>query len=154
MRRCQQAYPAAEIMRAKNLARSQDITRNTGADAQPAPLRDIGLNDPQHVITQHLLETCAARDIFAGRERQADAFAQALPFLPGPVGADRFFEPCETKLGKMRRDLQCTFRRPGLVSVRSQHAISDELVKRGQAGAVRRSSPSSCQPWPALFSGA
>ncbi len=36
----------------------------------------------------------------------------------------------------MRRDLQCTFRRPGLVSVRSQHAISDELVKRGQVSAV------------------
>jgi hypothetical protein len=109
---------------------------NIGADAQPAPLRDIGLNDPQHVITQRLLETCAARDIFAGRERQAGAFAQALPFLPGPVGADRFFEPCKTKLGKMRRDLQCTFRRPGLVSVRRQHAISDELVKRGQVSAV------------------
>ena len=106
MRRCQQTDAAAEIMRAERLAGLDDVARDAGADAQPAPFGDIGLNDPQHIAAERLLEAGAAGDVFAGRKRQSMPLRRRLPFLPRPVGADRLLQPGEIEFGELRRDLQ------------------------------------------------
>ena len=61
-----------------------------------------------------------------------------LPFLPRPIGTDRFFEPSEIEFAEMGCDLQRLRRRPGLVGVGGQHAIADQLAKRREIGAVGR----------------
>ena len=64
------------------------------------------------------------------------ATGSADHFPPRPVGPDRFFEPCKTEFFQLRCDFERAGGRPSLIGICGQHAVADELAKRGEIGAI------------------
>ena len=78
---------------------------------------------------------CIAGEVLAGRERNARALAQRLPFGPGPVRAQRLLEPADVERLERRSHVDRVVERPRLVGI--DHQVDVVAQRAAHRGDVR-----------------
>jgi len=136
MRGSEKPDAAAEKMRAIGALGSDHLTRDRKAAGDPAPLGRIRLKDGQDALGERGRKDVAACEVFTAGKRHRYPLAQAAPLAPGPVGAQRLFQPHQAELIEPGSFIERLTERETLIDVDRKLEVTDHAAEIAQIIAI------------------